>query len=202
MPDKLFYPLMLLIAGAVVATALLPGMDRKPSGSVSFSAEEAKAGYQQLVIEGDELHKMVAGGEADIAFVEAPGGLQAVITAGAGMLSDDPLRGPHYRLAADAENVFQNKRVRVTVRAKPGTVRGASQLRMNYSTGRQGESGWIVRDLQPGFTEVSFEFLVPAKDTDELTNDYLAIRPVVPDKTRELIIDRIVIERVTGGAGS
>jgi hypothetical protein len=202
MPDKLFYPLMLLIAGAVVATALLPGMDRKPSGSVSFSAEEAQAGYQQLVIEGEELYKMVAGGEADIAFVEAPGGLQAVITAGAGMLSDDPLRGPHYRLAADAENVFQNKRVRVTVRAKPGTVRGASQLRMNYSTGRQGESGWIVRDLKPDFTEVSFEFLVPAKDTDELTNDYLAIRPVVPDKTRELIIDRIVIERVTGGAGS
>ena len=202
MPDKLFYPLMLLIAGAVVATALLPGMDRKPSGSVSFSAEEAQAGYQQLVIEGEELYKMVAGGEADIAFVEAPGGLQAVITAGAGMLSDDPLRGPHYRLAADAENVFQNKRVRVTVRAKPGTVRGASQLRMNYSTGRQGESGWIVRDLQPDFTEVNFEFLVPAKDTDELTNDYLAIRPVVPDKTRELIIDRIVIERVTGGAGS
>jgi len=202
MPDKLFYPLMFVLAGLLVASGLMPAMDRKPSGSVSFSAAEAEAGYQQLVIEGDELYKMVAGGEAKIAFVETPGGLQAVITAGAGMLEEDPIRGPHYRLAADAENVFQGKRVRVTVRAKPGALRGASQLRMNYSTGRQGESGWIVRDLRPDFTEVSFEFLVPAKDSDELTNDYLAIRPVVPDKTRELIIDRIVIERVSGGAAS
>lgn len=202
MPDKLFYPLMLVIAGLVVASALFPAMDRKPSGSVSFSAEEAQAGYQKLVIEGDELYKMVAGGEAEIEFVETPGGLQAMITAGAGMLPDDPVRGPHYRLAADAENVFQDKRVRVTVRAKPGKRRGASQLRMNYSTGRQGESGWIVRDLRPEFSEVSFEFNVPPKDTDDLANDYLAIRPVVPDKDRQLVIDRIVIERVTAGAGS
>jgi hypothetical protein len=202
MPDKLFYPLMLVIAGLVVASALLPAVDRKPSGSVSFSAEEAQAGYQKLVIEGEELYKMVAGGEAGIEFVEAPGGLQAVITAGAGMLPDDPVRGPHYRLAADAENVFQDKRVRITVRAKPGNRRGASRLRMNYSTGRQGESGWIVRNLRPEFSEVSFEFRVPPKDTDELANDYLAIRPVVPDKDRQLVIDRIVIERVTAGAGS
>lgn len=203
MPDKLFFPLMLLIAGAIVAISLFPAVDRKPSGSVSFSAEEAAAGYQRLVIEGDELHKMIAGGEAEIEFFKSEAGrLNVSLTAGAGMLSDAPTRGPHYRLAADAENVFQNRRVRVTVRAKPGDSRGASQIRLNYSAGRPGESGWIERNLRPEFSDVSFEFVVPAKDTEELSVDYLAIRPAVPDKTRQVVIDRIVIERVTGTAGS
>lgn len=203
MPDKLFFPLMFLLAGAVVATALLPSLGRKPSGSVSFSEQEAAEGYRQLVIEGDELHKMVAGGEVEIDFVKGPSGrLNAVITAGAGMLSDAPTRGPHYRLAADAENVFQGKRVRVTVRAKPGAERGASRIRMNYSAGRPGESGWIERDLAPDFQDLSFEFDVPPKDTDELSIDYLAIRPAVPDKTRQLVIEKIIIERVITAAGS
>lgn len=195
MPDRLFFPIAFLLAAGLVFLALLPAMDRKPSGSVSFSQTEADAGYQKVVIEGDQLYKIVAGGEAELKLVEVDGRVVLSIEAGAGLLGDDPLRGPHFRLAADIENVLSGKRIRVTVRARPGEVRGASEVLVNYSTGRRGESGWQRLALKPDWSEVRFTYDVPKRE-EEQGVDYFAIRPAVPDKTRSVMVDRVIIERI------
>ena len=95
-------------------------------------------------------------------------------------------------MAADVENVLSGRRIRVTVTAKPMVESGASEITLNYSTGREGESGWITRGLMPDYSEVSFDYQVPQRGED-LGVDYLAIRPVVPEKTRGIVVRRIVI---------
>ena len=198
MSDRIFFPITFIVAILLVAAALAPVANRRPTGSVSFSAAEIQNAGRELVIEGEELYKFIAGGDADIAFVSDPGGQTvAVITAGAGMLADDPVKGPHFRLAADVENLFANQRIRVTVTAKPGTERGATAIAMNYSAGRLGESGWQTVNLTPDYSDTQFEYAVPPKETEtENGVDFFAIRPVVPDKTRSVIIRRVKIERL------
>ncbi len=195
MSDRLFFPLVLLVGLLLVAVALLPALDRKPTGSVSFSAEEAADGYGRLVIDGEELYKIIAAGEARISFFAGPDGRTLLaLSADENMLGDDPLSVPHFRLAADVERVLSGKRIKVTIEARPGTERGAEAIRVNYSAGREGGSGWVTLPLRPGFSDVAFGWNVPERTNTDLSVDYLAIAPVVPDKSREVIIRQIVIE--------
>ena len=195
MSDRLFFPTTLLVGLLLVAVALLPALNRKPTGSVSFTAEEAANGYSRLVIDGEELYKIIAAGEARISFFPGPDGqTQLALSADKDMLGDDPLKVPHFRLAGDVERVLSGKRIRISIDARPGGERGAEAIRVNYSAGREGGSGWAVLPLQRGFSDVAFGWNVPGRRNTDLSVDYLAIAPVVPDKAREVIIRRITIE--------
>ena len=70
------------------------------------------------------------------------------------------------------------------------------EMQANYSAGRVGESGWRQFALRPGFTDFVFEYDVPVA-TGEQGVDYFAVRPVVPEKLRGLLIERITIDRVS-----
>jgi len=110
-------------------------------------------------------------------------------------LSDDPVLGPHFPLAADLEVQFSGFEIEVTVRAKPGETRGATQMQVNYSTGRNGESGWQVFDLKPDYDSYRFTYEVPLH-SGEQGLDYLGIRPVVPDKSRTLLVEGVEFRRL------
>jgi hypothetical protein len=69
------------------------------------------------------------------------------------------------------------------------------QMQANYSPGRVGDSGWQVFDLQPGFQDYSFEYNVPLSEGDQGV-DYFAVRPVVPDKSRALIVEQVTFKRL------
>lgn len=191
MGDKFFFPLIILFAGGLVGLALSPQLDALPSGPVSVG----DMNYNQVVVEGVELNRMLAGGEAAVT-LERNGLTDAAleIVTMAGVLPDDPRLGPHFELAADLEVQFSGFEVEVLVTAKPGPERGALQMQVNYSTGRDGESGWQVFDLQPDWETFSFTYRVPVK-SGENALDYLAIRPVTPDKSRSILIDRIEFRR-------
>lgn len=191
MRDKLFFPLAALLVAIMVAVALQPGIGRLPTGAVAGDG----LNYGRITIEGAYLNKVVAGGDAVTRLVRDGQTYLLYIEAGAGALPDSPELGPHFRLAADIELQFSGRRVRATARVRPADARGAEQVQLNYSAGRVGESGWQVFELQPGFTDVSFEYDVPALQGEQGV-DYFAIRPVVPDKTRALVVERIIFERL------
>lgn len=191
MGDKIFFPLIILLAGGLIGLALSPQLNALPSGPVSVGNMD----YSQVEVSGLELNRMLAGGEAAVT-LERNGlndaALEIVTTAGT--LSGDPRLGPHFELAADLEVQFSGFEIEVLVTAKPGPERGALQMQVNYSTGRDGESGWQVFDLQPDWETFSFTYRVPAK-SGENALDYLAIRPVTPDKSRSLLVERIEFRR-------
>ena len=192
MKDRIFFPLALLVAVAMVVLAILPGVGRLPSGAVTGDGQH----YDKIVISGKYLNKVIAGGDAVTKLQDGPGGRKVLfIEANAGALDNAPELGPHFRLAADLELQFSGFTVRCTVRARPADDHGAMQMQANYSAGRVGESGWQVFDLQPGFQDYSFEYNVPLIEGDQGV-DYFGVRPVVPDKSRAVVVEQVTFERL------
>ena len=192
MKDRIFFPLALLLAAGMVLLAVWPGFGRLPDGPVTGDG----ANYDRITVEGAFLNKVLAGGDATTELVRAEGGGYLLyIEAQAGLLGPEPEEGPHFRLASDMEVQFSGRRIRSTVRMRPADQKGAMQARLNYSVGREGDSGWQTFDLAPGFEDFSFEFEVPQHVGDQ-GFDYFAIRPVVPEKSRALLVESITFERV------
>ena len=192
MKDRIFFPLAFLLAAAMVALAVAPGIGRLPSGPLTGDGQH----YDKITVTGKYLNKIIAGGDAITRLDSgADGRRHLYIEANAGALNDAPELGPHFRLAADLELQFSGFAIRCTVRARPADDHGAMQMQANYSAGRAGESGWQVFDLRPGFQDYSFEYDVPLIEGDQGV-DYFAIRPVVPDKSRALIVEEVTFERL------
>lgn len=192
MRDRFFFPLSILLLVAMVFLAMQPGIGRLPTGAVAGDG----ANYDRIVIEGDYLNKVIAGGDARTELLRTPArGYELQIEAEAGALDDAPELGPHFRLAPDIELQFAARTIRVTVRARPADDRGAMQVQVNYSAGRSGESGWKVFNLQPGHADFTFEYTLPPAQAEQGV-DYIAVRPVVPEKQRGVVIERITMERL------
>ncbi len=192
MRDHFFYPAALIVLALMVFFAIRPGIGRLPDGPVTGDG----VNYSVITIDGNNLNKIYAGGEAETRFAKDPEGNPAVfIRIETEALSEDPLLGPHYRLAGDLEVQYSGQIIRCTVRARPADEGGAMQMRVNYSAGRVGESGWQTFDLKPGYQDYTFEYRVPIARGDQGL-DYFAIRPVVPDKSRSLWVKQITFTRL------
>jgi hypothetical protein len=192
MRDRIFFPLAGLLVILMVFLALQPGIGQLPTGAVAGDG----VSYDRIVIEGAYLNKVIAGGEARTRLQRLPDKRYVLqIDADVDALADAPELGPHFRLAPDIEQQFSTKKIRVTVRARPAENQGAMEMKVNYSTGRAGESGWHEFALQPDFADFSFEYDVPAAVGDQGV-DYIAVRPVVPSKRRGILVERITLERL------
>jgi hypothetical protein len=192
MRDRFFFPAALVVVGLMVFFAIRPAIGALPTGTVTGDGTY----YDKIVVEGDYLHKIYVGGNAKTELVDGPDGKSLLLVeADAGALRDEPELGPHFRLAADIEIQFAGQTVRTTVRARPADDRGAMQIALNYSAGRVGESGWKIFDLKPGFADFTFDYDVPLIEGDQGV-DYFGIRPVVPDKSRALLVERVTFERI------
>lgn len=193
MNDLIFFPLALVMALAIIASAALPGKDRLACGSVSG----AGTNYQTILVEGNDLCRMNASGQSELQRQEADGKITAIsIAAGAGLLGDRPDRNPHFRLAADLETQFAGHQIKVTIVARPSDERGASVFQANYSAGQEGNSGWKTFRMMPDYKEYSFLWDVPLRGAGETAVDYLAIRPVVPSKVRSIDVKSVRFDRI------
>lgn len=193
MNDIVFYPLAALIALGIIAAAALPGKDRLGCSSVSG----AGTNYNTVRVEGNDLCRMKAAGQSDIERILVGDEISSIwISAGAGLLGDRPDRNPHFRLARDLEFQFSDRRIKVTIVAKPASDHGALAFEANYSAGPEGNSGWHTFKLVPEYRAYSFTYDVPLHTTAGETVDYLAIRPVVPQKTRAVDIKSVTFERL------
>ncbi|MAK60013.1 MAG: hypothetical protein CMK09_03445 [Ponticaulis sp.] len=191
MSDIIFYPVALIAALAIVAAAALPGRDRLACSSVSGAGTD----YRTIQVSGDDLCRFEASGEAEIELVRSGEQItHLTITASSGSLGDRPDRNPHFRLAADLERVFAGHEVRVTIEARPSLDAGASAFEANYSAGFEGNSGWSLFELRADYAPYSFTWDVPQRTAEEIAVDYLAIRPVIPEKTRSVDVRSVKFE--------
>lgn len=188
MNDRVFFSSALLLAMLLVLLALQPAAGALPSGSVSGGDTD----YSEITVTGRDLNRVVAGGESRITLIGDGDNRVLRIETQAGILTEDPVKGPHFRMAADLENVFQKQTLEITVRAKPAARYGAEEFIANYTTGKDGESGWTRFDMVPQFADYAFEYRVPPRGLDHGV-DYLAIRPVTPEKRRAIEIESITL---------
>lgn len=192
MRDVLFFPLAGTLVLLMVFLGLQPGIGRLPTGAVAGDG----INYDRIVIEGRYLNKIIAGGDARTRLIRTPDkGYMLRIEAEADALADSPELGPHFRLAPDIEMQFSGQRIRCTVRVRPAEEQGAVEAKASYSAGRAGESGWQTFSLEADFADFSFEYDVP-EVVGEQGVDYVAVRPVVPEKRRAILVERITLERL------
>jgi hypothetical protein len=191
MRDTFFFPLAAVLAGAFIFTAIQPFADRPPSGPLSAGGRNA----EDVTAQGDELHRFVPGNFNGLEIVDTPEGKVLRITMLDTEKYEDPRSGPHIVLAADLEYAFESRPIQVTIEARAATEFGASQFQANYFAKSEGESGWRTFDLTHEFQPFSFEFNVPAFGGTE-GYDYLAIRPVVPDKKRAMDVRSVRIRAI------
>ena len=173
----------------MIGAATLPGVYALPSGSVSGGGTD----YSEIIVEGRELNRIVGGGQSLIELIEEDKTLLRIETE-VDTLSETPEYGPHFRLAADLENMFSGRTLQVTVRARPSDKYGALAFKVNYSTGKNGESDWIEFPLSSSFKDYTFTYDVPERSQDPGV-DFLAIRPVTPEKRRAIEIERVTFNR-------
>lgn len=192
MQDRYFFPLAAAVAGAFIFTAIQPFADRPPRGPLSGGGRNA----EDVTAQGDELHRFVPGNYNGLDIIETPEGKVLRITRLASEGYDDPRSGPHIVLAADLEYAFESRPIEVIIEARAADDSGASQFEADYFAKTEGESGWKTFDLTPDFQAYRFTFDVPAYGGTE-GYDYLAIRPVVPDKKRVMEVRSVRI-RATG----
>lgn len=190
MSDRVFFPLITVAASMMIIIAMRPGTDNLPRGPIGG----ADSDYKTINVEGEQLNRIIAGGDAAMGLIISEGEQVLKIEALAGMLNNDPVKGPHFELDADLERVFSDHEIKVTMTVRPSTRRGAHAFQANYSAGRPGQSGWQTFDMVPEWREYSFIYKVPTK-TGENAFDYLGIRPVVPEDTRAIEIKNITFER-------
>ena len=190
MSDRVFFPLMFLIAAAMVLVALQPGADALPKGPVGG----ANSDYVTITVEGDQLNRVVAGGEAGLGYIERDGEKFLKIESYAGFQDDNPVKGPHFELDSDLESVFADHEVEITLTVRPAIRKGAHAFQANYSTGRDGESGWQTFDMYPDWRDYSFIYRLPSKK-GEVAFDYLGLRPVVPEDMRSIEVKRVKFRR-------
>lgn len=194
MRDSFFFPATLILSVVMVALAVWPGVGRLPTGLVTG----LKGQYALTTVQGPQLNKIVAGGDARIELRKDPEHDYVLeISSKAGALSDNPKLGPHFVLGDDIQTALAGFRVKCTVWAKPGKERGTKQIALNYYNDRKSAPDWQI--LTVGNLEeakpASFIFEMPATP-DPTRTDYFAIRPVVPDKSRSIVVTKVEFERL------
>jgi len=191
MSDRLFFPIIILLAALMVTLSLRPGSGELPKGPIGGAASD----YVNIPVEGDQLNRIIAGGEGVMGIIERDGERFLKIEAFVGRQDDDPLKGPYFEIDSDLERAFSDHDVEITMTVRPSNRRGASAFQANYSTGRDGESGWQTFEMSPEWRDYSFMYSLPVKQGDNAL-DYFGLRPVVPKDSRTIEIKRINFRRV------
>lgn len=187
MPDRIFFPLMLMIVIGMVWAATWRDETACPTGSVSA----ANTDYYTIEVSGPQLNRFISGETVEQTPCNAHEPYVLGLRTLTSELPDAADKGPHFRIAPDIEVTFSGRRIRVVVRARSGTNTGAAGFEMNYLTGPEGESGWQRYDLTSTFQDYSFRYDVP-KAGQDLGVDFLGIRPIITKQG-----DTIEIESVT-----
>jgi len=188
MPDRLFFPLALLLAAAFVFIALRPFDDRAPRGAVSGGGRNA----EDVTVTGQELHRFLAGKSPGLSIETESGQPIARITRLADEAYEDPRSGPHLVLAEDLEYAFESRPVEVIIEARSVGDFAATQFQADYLARAGGESGWQTFTLTPEFAPYAFTWTTPKRGDSE-GYDFIGVRPVAPDKRRTMEIKSIRI---------
>ena len=168
--DRIFFPLVLLLGVGMVVGALMVGRDASPTGPIGGASS---IDYKIVPIEGENLQRLEGLAFGAIASFEDE---VMTLSTGPRPQPEQVSVGPHFKLAADLENVYSGHSIEIAIEAR--TISGA-ELEVNYDTGRLGESGWQRFKLSEDWQEYTFTYDVPLRaEGAESGFDYIGLRPV------------------------
>lgn len=191
MKDRIFFPLALVLVAGLVALAIYPGLNRLPTGAIAGDGKE----YGRIEISGKYLNKIIPTDNAAYRLIEdAENDYLLEVSADSANLPKDAEFGPHFRIDTDIEMRFADKKLRITVKARPGDD-ATRRMAVNYTASKTGDSGWQFFDLGQDMTEATFFYDVPSSGGVNSV-DYLGIRPITEGGLGRVVIEEIIMEQV------
>ena len=146
MKDAVFYPLVLAVAGALVAFALTRGE------RVSLSpAEIAREGYG---LAGGDLAQLTASPGTELVVVD---GLARAVQISAREAAPASA-GVFMTLPPPAEAAFSGQPLRITWRLRFETAPKAGEVQLGYFTLGDGDSGWRPFELGETWSDVTLRY--------------------------------------------
>ena len=191
MRDIVFYPIIAVIVVTMVIGSLYLGWQQPKCGP--FGGADGPADYSLIILKGQDLCRMDGYEGYELLLQDDV----LTIRAEEGANDADVQRNAHFRLGPDLETVYAGHKLRISLTVKPTEGAGAEAFEFNYSTGKAGDTGWTKFDLQPDWNTYTAEVDVPRKLLESTSAlDYIAVRPVVPDKTRGIELSEIRFRRL------
>ncbi len=188
MRDLYFYPLALILVGAILAVAILPGR-----GQTGLSAAQIRQdGY---TLSGDHLRKLTqAPGTVATFSQNQPGAFTfAVLSTNLPRGIVEPSAGVFATLGTHYADVFTGEQIKVTVRARRGRTHPLQTLQFAYFTVVAGNSGWRDFELSDTFADYSFIYS-PAPHDGPNPVHYVGIWPGDGGKNETVEIQNIRVE--------
>ena len=90
---------------------------------------------------------------------------------------------------------MESRPIEVIVEARSVGDFPASRMELSYLAKAEGESGWQAFDLTPEFQAYTLAYFAPKRGS-EMGYDFVGIRPVAPDKHREMEVRSVRIRTV------
>ena len=190
MSDKVFFPLILLLAVLMAGYTLRDESSCAPTGPVGG----ADTDYNRIIIDSCNLKRITPGVATQTRLIENTEANYLEISSADADTVSNPEEGTHYRLAADIETQFAGHVIRVTITARQPRQQGAQSFEVNYSAGKAGQSGWRRFDLGQDWQDFSFETRVPRAFGHGV--DYLGIRPMSSEGRTSMEVRKIVLDRI------
>lgn len=189
MADRVFYPLVILIAIGLIAAALAPG----PARLEAARAELAGAG-DAVIARGAALAGLQTGDGIGFETVDGEDG-PVFIRARASKPSDVPplSAGLFLSLSPAQERALAGRTLRVSVVARARGANPAETFKFGYfADDERAGSGWEIFTPTPNFETYSFTF-TPAEKTGEPNPDFVGLWPDAAGENRTLDIAQIAV---------
>jgi len=190
LPDKIFFPLMLIIIASMVWLATHRSGQACPTGSVSGGGTD----YNRVEISGTQLNRFIPKQGLKASDCTANSDYVLELRATDASFPAAPDAGPHFRLATDLQAQFSNQKIAITVRARTSPDAGAKTFQVNYSTGPEGASGWQTFALTAAYADYAFEYAVPETQQGQGV-DFLGLRPIVEGEATGIEIESVTFVR-------
>lgn len=189
MKDIFFYPFMVIVIGAILAIALLPGRER--------SGVSGKDILQNgFVLTGSDLQKLTTAPGTALSFPDTQDDAfnYAVMSSNLPRRMAPASAGIFGTLGPEYERLFAEETLKITVSARQGQENPLDNFEVGYFTVGAGDSGWKIFELTPQFQEYTFTFRPPK--VLEPDNDYVGIWPGVKGRNKTMDVRAIKVEIV------
>jgi hypothetical protein len=191
MHDSLFFPLSGVLAAVMIFVASQQGASTLPTAPMSVGQ-----GDRTLVaVQGVDLHRFAEAKRDTVTFIRAGEGQTylRLTSRREAAFPADAQDVAHLRLATDLEDAFGGHPLTVIVRARSAPENGSPLMRVEYSSGSSGDSGWHDFGLSADYQDYRLTYTPPPSDRN-LGLDFLGIWADPEGKGRGVEIERVVFD--------
>lgn len=192
MPDRLFFPLFILVIAAMITAALLPGPDR--ANSVTLNQSETDG---PMVARGGDLRALRAPEGLAVEMYEGDDGnvfarARAIRAEGVGEGS----AGVFITVAPRQVQALSGRRIRVTILARARGGDASDKFLLGYFTGgAPGASGWREFTPTSEFETYGFTFPLPEREGPPAVN-YIGVWPDPEGDGKMIDIAQLSVEPI------